>query len=274
MWIQFWKAGNCFFPANIVEKIIDSTNKYLAKMRERVSHPRNVCIFGSFVHTQQINLQELWVDDGTAPEFFRATMSIKRFATLLRALRFDDLDTQETWKKVDNLALIRNMQQLLSIDWRYMEVNCLKVHTELTTKLAIWTRRRTFEGPQTDNRWDNSNSTIVPGHKRKGNSQHYVCFGKKCLLVSYVPKKGKNVLMISTMHNSDTKDESTGDMCKPEVITFYNLTKGGVDVVDEMKASYSVSRISYCWPLTVFFTIMKIACINSLIIYKCNTNDQ
>ncbi|KAJ8866945.1 hypothetical protein PR048_032807 [Dryococelus australis] len=31
--------------------------------------------------------------------------------------------------------------------------------------------------------------------------------GEKCLLVSYVPKKGKNILMISTMHNSDTIDE-------------------------------------------------------------------
>ncbi|KAJ8877218.1 hypothetical protein PR048_021672 [Dryococelus australis] len=28
------------------------------------------------------------------------------------------------------------------------------------------------------------------------------------------------------MHNSDTIDQSTGDMCKPEVITFYNLIKG------------------------------------------------
>ncbi|KAJ8893270.1 hypothetical protein PR048_005861 [Dryococelus australis] len=46
------------------------------------------------------------------------------------------------------------------------------------------------------------------------------------------------------MHNSDTVDESTGEMCKPDVITYYNLTKGGVDVVDEMKASYSVSRTS------------------------------
>ncbi|KAJ8896881.1 hypothetical protein PR048_002227 [Dryococelus australis] len=76
------------------------------------------------------------------------------------------------------------------------------------------------------------------------------------------------------MHNSDTVDESTGDMGKPEVITFYILTKGGVDAADEMKESYSVSRISNRWPLTVFFTIMNIACINSLIIYTGNTNDE
>ncbi|KAJ8885017.1 hypothetical protein PR048_011213, partial [Dryococelus australis] len=44
--------------------------------------------------------------------------------------------------------------------------------------------------------------------------------------------------------------------CKPEVMTFYNIAKGGVDV-DEMKASYSVSRISNRLPLAVFFTIMN-----------------
>ncbi|KAJ8877052.1 hypothetical protein PR048_021504 [Dryococelus australis] len=58
---------------------------------------------------QHLNLQELWVDYGTAPDCFRATMSIKRFATLLRALRFDNLDTREARKKVDNLAPIRNI---------------------------------------------------------------------------------------------------------------------------------------------------------------------
>ncbi|KAJ8889881.1 hypothetical protein PR048_009386 [Dryococelus australis] len=55
------------------------------------------------------NLQEIWFEDGTAPDSFRATMSIKRFATLLGALKFDDLDTRKTRKKVDNLAPIRNI---------------------------------------------------------------------------------------------------------------------------------------------------------------------
>ena len=46
------------------------------------------------------------------------------------------------------------------------------------------------------------------------------------------------------MYNDDHIDESTGDLKKSDVITFYNMTKGAVDVVDEMRGSYSVARIS------------------------------
>ncbi|KAJ8896880.1 hypothetical protein PR048_002226 [Dryococelus australis] len=84
--------------------------------RNIVSHPPCVKGIAKNVDTileswaQRLNLQELWVDDGTAPNSFRATMSIKRFAMLLRALRFKDLDTREARKKVDNnLAPIRNI---------------------------------------------------------------------------------------------------------------------------------------------------------------------
>lgn len=42
----------------------------------------------------------------------------------------------------------------------------------------------------------------------------------------------------------DSIDPDTGDKYKPEVITFYNSTKGGVDVVDQMKTEYNVTRKS------------------------------
>ncbi|KAJ8892780.1 hypothetical protein PR048_005361 [Dryococelus australis] len=58
---------------------------------------------------QHLNLQELWVDDGATQDCFTAITSIKRFAMLLKALRFDDLDTREARKKVDDLAPIRNI---------------------------------------------------------------------------------------------------------------------------------------------------------------------
>jgi len=67
---------------------------------------------------------------------------------------------------------------------------------------------------------------------------------KKYTLVSYVPRKNKNVIMISKMHDNGLIDESSGTENKPKVITYYNSTKGGIDVVDELKGEYSVSRIS------------------------------
>lgn len=83
-------------------------------------------------------------------------------------------------------------------------------------------------------------------------------------------KKNKNVLLISTMHEQGDIDPESVEK-KPEVIMFYNQTKGGVDVVDELKGEYSVSRISCRWSLTIFFSLMNIAGINSQIIYRENT---
>lgn len=95
-------------------------------------------------------------------------------------------------------------------------------------------------------------------------------FQPKCTLVSYAPKKKKTVTLLSTMHQSDSIDP-TSEASKPEILTFYNLTKGGVDVVDEMKNEYSISRVSRRWPLTLFFSMLNIGGINGYLIFKANT---
>jgi len=93
-------------------------------------------------------------------------------------------------------------------------------------------------------------------------------------LLSYVPKKNKVVTLVSTMHHSDDIDDSSGEAMKPEILTFYNHTKGGVDTVDELKGSYSVSRTSCRWPLTIFYSLLNIAGINSFIIIKDNDSEK
>ena len=54
----------------------------------------------------------------------------------------------------------------------------------------------------------------------------------RVMLVSYVKKKDKNVLILSTQHAQPRV--STGEKKKPEVMLYYNETKGGVDIVDQM----------------------------------------
>lgn len=39
---------------------------------------------------------------------------------------------------------------------------------------------------------------------------------------------------------------------KPEIITDYNSTKGGVDTVEKMCATYTVSKITKRWPCVIF----------------------
>lgn len=59
-------------------------------------------------------------------------------------------------------------------------------------------------------------------------------------IVSYVPRKVKVVLVASTLHHDKSIDPSTGHKRKPEMITFYNSSKEGVDIVDQMCSAYNV----------------------------------
>lgn len=89
-------------------------------------------------------------------------------------------------------------------------------------------------------------------------------------LVSYTPKPNKIVLLVSTLHHDNAINISSGASKKPEIISFYNSTKGGVDMVDQLCGTYSVSRKSRRWPLTIFFGLLNIAGINGYVIHKTN----
>lgn len=57
-------------------------------------------------------------------------------------------------------------------------------------------------------------------------------FQQKATLVSYVPKRGKNVLLLSTKHRE--AEVSEGRHRKPQIILDYNRCKGGVDNLDKV----------------------------------------
>ncbi|XP_049942744.1 uncharacterized protein LOC126419599 [Schistocerca serialis cubense] len=107
------------------------------------------------------------------------------------------------------------------------------------------------------------NSSILAFGERSSNN---------CLIRSYRKKEKQenDVLMLSTMHSDDAIDADSGEANKPEIITFYSLTKGRVTVVDCLKSEYCASRIINCWPLILFFSLLNIASINAQIIYKKN----
>lgn len=73
--------------------------------------------------------------------------------------------------------------------------------------------------------------------------------------------------MNSTIHDTNTIGQVTGEVCKLEVSTFNNCTNGGVD---QMKSLCSVLRISCRWPMIVFFTMLNITGINSYLIHCAN----
>jgi len=75
------------------------------------------------------------------------------------------------------------------------------------------------------------------------------------MLTSYVSRKNKTVILLSTMHDKGSFDNFTK---KPEIIIDYNSTKGGADTVDKMCATYIVSRITKRWPCVIFYSLMKL----------------
>ncbi|CAH2098380.1 unnamed protein product [Euphydryas editha] len=122
-----------------------------------------------------------------------------------------------------------------------------------------------------------SNKTCIPEKFKAGNRKEYTSlfgFQQNLTLVSYIPKPRKNVFMLSSLHHQIEIDNSTGTKQKPEIITFYNRTKGGVDNVDKLIRSYDVSRNSRRWPLTLFFWMLNTAGINAKIIQMLNSPEN
>jgi len=104
-----------------------------------------------------------------------------------------------------------------------------------------------------------------PGN-RSINSTIFAFRDKKLMLASYCPVKSKVVLLLSTKHHS--RSVSTERSQKPEVISFYNTTKGGVDTVDQMVRRYSVKRQTRRWTLSLFYTMIDIATLNAFALFK------
>ena len=102
-------------------------------------------------------------------------------------------------------------------------------------------------------------------NKQKPISSSMFGFQKHATLVSFTPKKNKSVVLLSTMLRDAAVDAETK---KPQIIQFYNSTKGGVDTVDQLCGNYSVSRRTRRWPLCVFFHLVNIAGVNGQILFN------
>lgn len=67
------------------------------------------------------------------------------------------------------------------------------------------------------------------------------------------------------MHTTGEVEKT--DVAKPEIIKYYNKTKGGVDVMDKMLAEYTVKRRTNRWTLAFFYNIIDVAGLASYIIH-------
>ena len=78
--------------------------------------------------------------------------------------------------------------------------------------------------------------------------------------------KKKSVTLLSTMHHEGLVDGS--EKKKPEIIEYYNSTKGAVDNLDQMAHKYSCKRKTNRWPLVMFTNMVDIAAIAGYLVWK------
>ncbi|XP_077291811.1 uncharacterized protein LOC143915190 [Arctopsyche grandis] len=64
-------------------------------------------------------------------------------------------------------------------------------------------------------------------------------------------------------HDSEV---SSHEEKKPEIIMFYNKTKGAVDTGDKMTSEYSCARSTRRWPFRVFMEMLDIAALNAYLL--------
>lgn len=129
---------------------------------------------------------------------------------------------------------------------------------------ALLVRQTTFCGTVKQNRRFIPPS-LLDIRGRMINSSKFAFFNDTSL-VSYIPKKGKNVVLLSTQHHNIEVHHERVDK-KPEIILHYNRTKGAVDTLDKLVRTYTCQRKSRRWPMIFFQNIVDMAAYNAFVIF-------
>ncbi|XP_018310782.1 uncharacterized protein [Mycetomoellerius zeteki] len=275
---------------------------------------------------------DLYDNDGTGCDIFRATMSYKRMRFLLKCIRFDNIDDRQERILVDKLAAIReifedfvanckthyNISEYATVDEimldrfrgkcsfpQYIkskpEKYGIKIFVLVDTQTLYTTNLEIYSETQPDGPYKVSNDAFdvvkrlvqpISGTRRnitmddwfssvslakallKDNNLTIVAtiqknekeipssfvtserrelysskfrFSKNMTLVSYVPKKKKTALLLSTMHYDDALNDDDPKKI-PQIIEFYNRTKESAinaQIVYQTNNKYKTIRRSF-----------------------------
>ncbi|GFO31988.1 PiggyBac transposable element-derived protein 4 [Plakobranchus ocellatus] len=211
--------------------------------------------------------------------FVRSLFGYNRLVTLLACLRFDDKGTRSTRKDKDPLAPIREVWDLFerSLKRHYSPGSFLTVDEQLVPfrgrcKFRMYIPSLTCVGTV------RKDKKFIPEplrHHSFSKDKQYTsrfAFQEKATMVSYKSKKNKVVTLLSTMHSD--KAVSEDEKKKPDIVAFYNSTKGGVDGMDQKVHKYSCKRKSHRWPMAYFFNIVDVACLAAHVVFKTKFPDH
>ncbi|XP_036842833.1 uncharacterized protein LOC118965935 [Oncorhynchus mykiss] len=139
-------------------------------------------------------------------------------------------------------------------------------------KMQVYTGKPTSGGPEKNQGMrvvlDGTEGSELPpallvSKEREFFSSRFA-FTPTTTLVSYLPKKNKHVLLLSTLHTeaeiSDRQDR------RPAIILDYNCNKGGVDNL--VIGMYSCRRMTARWPLVIIHNIIDVSSYNTFVIWR------
>lgn len=174
----------------------------------------------------------------------------------------DGQTLNETEKKFQKptQALIRLTRNLKDT---HRNITCDNWFTSIEAAKWLWENGLTIVGTLRGNK-PQIPPEFLPQKDRPVNSSLYG-FTKELTLVSFVPKKCKAVIVLSSMHHQEHMDAVNG---KPEIISLYNATKAGVDILDMKCSNYCANRRTRRWPLAIFYHLIAVSCCNAHTLYK------
>ena len=88
---------------------------------------------------------------------------------------------------------------------------------------------------------------------------------KKVNIASYILKKNKCVLLLSTLHKTpEIYDEEHN---KPVIILEYNYEKCGVNTLDQFIRTPNCGRVYNLWPIMIFFNLLNVTGYNAMVLH-------
>lgn len=126
----------------------------------------------------------------------------------------------------------------------------------------------TMTGTMISSRRDVPQQMRVVRGREKFSTESLYEHENKIVLISYVPKRNKNVILMSSMHQNCVISRRPD--YKPDIILDYNSGKGGVDLMDSRIADFTCKRMTRRYPLVFFFNVLDISLLNSFLIMQMN----
>ncbi|KAL4009285.1 hypothetical protein ACER0C_003137 [Sarotherodon galilaeus] len=287
--LSLWneKSGRMVFRATMSEKRFHRISRAL-RFDDKLSRPRRRCdklapirhIWDMWTHRLEMMFcpgREICVDEQLVP--FRGRCGFRQYMPKkpgkygLKIWAACDVDTAYAWRVQlytgkaagERPEVNQGMRVVLELTEGLQghAVTCDNFFTSIPLSEELLKRKMTLVGTIRKNKPELPPQLLQTRGREVFSS--VFAFRMTHTAVSYVPRRGKNVLLLSTKHR--TPSVSDDAKRKPQIIMDYNKSKGGVDRLDQAVCAYSCRRRTRRWPLALFHHMIDVSLYNGFVLW-------